>query len=841
MHLLPLRLLLSGSVIGSFLAPPQETPPAATERALAEEAAAVAAGLADDLARSLTNRLRVLDVAAHPDDEDGALLCTYALQGAEIATVFSTRGEGGQNAIGSELFAQLGERREAETLAASRIVGSTPWFLGLPDFGFSKRADEAFARWGGRDEVVRRLTWILRRLRPHLVFTNHPQTGGHGHHQATSIALHEAVVAAADPARYPEQLTDGLAVWSADALFVRLWKGDPPPDTSLHLDYDLPSAQPDTTIAAVARSALMAHASQGPWSPLDPKERHETNYVLSWSARELRSLRELPSHTTRLLERAADAPFTVDDLLALLATPGFTGANAPSEERVSEWLTALTGIDVTLVDELADAPRHALLAGESLPCMVLLHGRDDLYRGASCAAALRKLELAVRIEGPATITARRTLDELAPDPEQREIWRNTFVHLLEIDVARNAAPSWPGPAETKSPYSGARGYPLALRVELRRPERPATTPAVHAAVATLRVPIEKSIAPSVLAELARDPLPLVRRPGSGVAHGSVRLTFPTGRVPNGALELHAPAGFRFATPSGTRPSLPIQLTAESNLATREEPRFEIAFTLEPQQLAAKAPDGTTRYTPIELPLTFDDGTVITTVHGAIAWIEVLPPTRSRVAFVAGSDGFTGSALTDLGVDWRPLTPERLAAEELREWTHVLLDARTLGTSETLRAQSPRLRDWIHHGGNVIVLYHKSGEWNPWVEKELVPAPLPLKLTDVRVCEEASLVSILTPGHDRLLHPNVILASDFDGWVQERALYLPDQSYDAGYQELLECADAGEEGHRGALLCWTGAEGGSFIYCALALSRQLRAGHSGAWRLLANLLEPARLP
>src|SRR5688572_12916962 len=188
--ILHLALVAIVALASAAAAHPQE---ATSESSLTREATA-AATLPDAMRRELECRLRILDVAAHPDDEDGALLRLFAAQGAETFTLFSTRGEGGQNAIGDDLSRALGSRREAETIAASRAVGSTPWFLGFPDFGYSKRADETFARWGGREEVVRRLAWAIRRLRPHRVFTNHPQTTGHGHHQATSIALHEAVV-----------------------------------------------------------------------------------------------------------------------------------------------------------------------------------------------------------------------------------------------------------------------------------------------------------------------------------------------------------------------------------------------------------------------------------------------------------------------------------------------------------------------------------------------------------------------------------------------------------------------------------------------------------------------
>src|SRR6185436_8333189 len=111
--------------------------------------------------------------------------------------------------------------------------------------------------------------------------------------------------------------------------------------------------------------------------------------------------------------------------------------------------------------------------------------------------------------------------------------------------------------------------------------------------------------------------------------------------------------------------------------------------------------------------------------------------------------------------------EAFAAADLARFTTVVLDVRTLGASEPLRKQSPRLRDWIEKGGHVVVLYHKGSEWNPYVKDGLVPAPLPLEIGGQRVCEEESPVQFLRPFDELFLQPNVISPRDFDGWVQER--------------------------------------------------------------------------
>jgi len=184
-------------------------------------------GFADRAARAqlhqalldLTNPFTVLCVAAHPDDEDGSTLTVLRRKyGVHTVSLFSTYGEGGQNAVGPELYEELGVIRARETIAAAEVQGSEPHFLGMKDFGFSKSAEETFRAWGEK-EALRRMVLQIRQLRPDVVITNHDTTSGHGHHQATGRLILQAFDAAADPNQFPEQLTKA-PVWQCSRLGV---------------------------------------------------------------------------------------------------------------------------------------------------------------------------------------------------------------------------------------------------------------------------------------------------------------------------------------------------------------------------------------------------------------------------------------------------------------------------------------------------------------------------------------------------------------------------------------------------------------------------------------------
>lgn len=113
------------------------------------------------------NSLVLMGLAAHPDDEDGATLAYYAkLKNAKIYSLIYTRGEGGQNEIGTSLYDDLAELRTQETFEAAKLLGAETYFLNFRDFGFSKTAKETFHIWGGKDAVLARVVYYIRKLRP---------------------------------------------------------------------------------------------------------------------------------------------------------------------------------------------------------------------------------------------------------------------------------------------------------------------------------------------------------------------------------------------------------------------------------------------------------------------------------------------------------------------------------------------------------------------------------------------------------------------------------------------------------------------------------------------------
>ena len=180
------------------------------------------AGLRLELLR-LGTTARLMQVVAHPDDEDGGML-TLEARGRGVSTLLMTlnRGEGGQNKIGSNLSDVLGVLRAEELLASDQYYGVQERFSRVADFGFSKSADETFQKWGGHDTALRDMVRVIRTFRPDVLVARFSGTerDGHGHHQASSILAKEAFRAAADPKRFPEQIAAGLAPWQAKKFYI---------------------------------------------------------------------------------------------------------------------------------------------------------------------------------------------------------------------------------------------------------------------------------------------------------------------------------------------------------------------------------------------------------------------------------------------------------------------------------------------------------------------------------------------------------------------------------------------------------------------------------------------
>ena len=778
----------------------------------------------------LTNTWTVMCVAAHPDDEDGTTLTVLRRRdGAHTVSLFSTYGEGGQNAVGPELYEELGVIRAQETIRAAKIQGSEPYFLGLKDFGFSKSADEAFKVWG-HDEALRRMVLKIRELRPDVIITHHDTTSGHGHHQATGRLIIEAFDAAADPKRFPEQLNQ-VKPWQAQRLFVRVFGANaqkPVGESERVFAVDPNEVDPvrGTSFAEQALAALQQHATQGPW----PKSITEL-----MRARRIET-GKLPLIRYRLVREAAGVPPLPQDA----ATP-WAGLELPAtlipditppkiEGRpLSSFLDRPDRVAAVLIGWRASRGLRALLKGD-IERFRLFESRFD-----------RALAVATGIS--LTLGSRDTV--LVPGVQSTFLidLTNLSMRAVHVDDLR---------------FNGG-GEPVRLDIAdvlLPGTETNVNVDSTTSKNATLTVPQEEHLYDglflgrnfeatdlvdfdgakfSLRAELALPVVPAVEIKSISPSP-CVRTEETLGWCDAFKVTLlnHLATPFRgnmeiVAANGGHTRSAIYQLVLGPN-EQRDDTLAIHDANRDRETLKERRMSGSVNFS-IKL---LDSTDLITKRTVPVVYSAARVAQNLRVGYVPSFDQTLERSLAALGVSSKALTGDEIKSADLSIYNTIIIDNRGYEAHPELIAANSRLLDFVKAGGTLIVFYHKDNEWNP-DEKKNRPqlAPYPIILDDKRVTDETAPITFIRPRHPLLNSPNRITAADFSNWIQERGLYYPKQ-WDTHYTEIFSTSDPGEPPLIGGVLVAQHGKG-NYIYTSMVWYRQLRAGVPGAYRMFANMI------
>jgi hypothetical protein len=217
----------------------------------------------------------------------------------------------------------------------------------------------------------------------------------------------------------------------------------------------------------------------------------------------------------------------------------------------------------------------------------------------------------------------------------------------------------------------------------------------------------------------------------------------------------------------------------------------------------------------------------------IRMADVRPPAVGPIGYVRGASDRVPEALRRAGVPVELLDAGALARGDLARYRVIVIGCRAYETDTALASHTDRLLEWVRGGGHLVVQYQQY----EFTRGGYAPYPLTINQPHDRVTDEASPVRVLDPAHDVFHVPNVIGAPDWDGWPQERGLYLAG-TWDPAYQPLLEMGDPGRPPVRGGLLVARyGA--GTYVYTGLSFFRALPAGAPGAMRLFFNILALGR--
>ncbi len=852
---------------------------------------AIEAGL---ILRQLDGVKRVLVVAAHPDDEDTALLTTLQRGwGVEAAYFSFTRGEGGQNLIGTELGEGLGIIRSGELLAARTIDGAQQFFGRAFDFGYSKAAEETFAKWP-RERVLSDLVWTIRRFRPHVLITmwSGAERDGHGQHQVSGLLAREAFDAAGDATRFPEQVAAGAAPWSPLKLYRRpLFELGA---TSIEIDTGTLDPLLGLTHHQVAMDSRSQHRSQdfGTALPLGPRVTRlslvssrvggsPTDPLLAGIDTTLASLAADLGETARVDVRAyreaiARAGGSLHATRPESALPSLAEALRRLERLRA---AARTGGESELrreLDRRAGLLTRALLAVAGV--RVELRARDDVLvpgqtvlveaRVWSGAGATLELDPPA-IEAPSGWSVEGIAPDVETEPDDEGPFARFFRRedtVFDPSVRARLGPGelglWryavtvPADEPPASPWflehpRDGDLYQWPAAPDLRAlPFRPPpllgrVAAAVSAAGERFDVEVEDPLRyRAVDGATGESWRPLQVAPRISVAAAAPTLIWPVGRpgsrvlafrissfardVTAGEIGLDLPPGWR-AVPETT----PFELAGEGAART-------VGFTVEP-------PAGETEGEFFARPRIRIAGnavparraTIIDYPHieprllaGDAAVRIVRFPVRvadRRIGYVMGSGDDGPEAIRHLGLEVELIEAGDWEAERLDRFDTIVLGVRAYEVREDLIAANAELLAWAERGGTVVVQYNRY-EFN---RGAYAPYPISIGRPAPRVTEEDAPVTFADPRAPVLSEPNRLGPADFEGWVQERGLYFPDQ-WDERYQAPLEMADTGEPPSRGGLLAAPLGRG-LYIHTSLSFFRQLRAGVPGAFRLWANLL------
>ncbi|MBT8321330.1 MAG: hypothetical protein KJO90_06635 [Eudoraea sp.] len=202
----------------------------------------------------------------------------------------------------------------------------------------------------------------------------------------------------------------------------------------------------------------------------------------------------------------------------------------------------------------------------------------------------------------------------------------------------------------------------------------------------------------------------------------------------------------------------------------------------------------------------------------------------NIGYIPGAGDNVPESLRQIGYNVQLVEPEDIQQGELNKYDAIVVGIRAYNVSEDLKFKQPILMEYVKNGGTLVLQYNTAGRRDrPFTQL----APYPLKLSRDRVTDENSEVNFLAASHPVLNFPNPITKKDFEGWVQERGLYFPDE-WDERFTPVLSMNDEGESAKSGSLLV-TSYGKGHYIYTGLSFFRELPAGVPGAYKLFTNIL------
>jgi LmbE family N-acetylglucosaminyl deacetylase len=841
--------------------------------------------------------VRILQIIAHPDDESAGTLTWLARKAHTRTALFSfTRGDGGQNILGNEKYEAMGLLRTGELLEACKYYGVELYFGSAFEFGFSKSGEETLSKWG-HDPTLEELVRFIRTWKPIIIISRFQGTAadGHGHHQAAGILAKEAFRAAGDPARFPDQIKQGLSPWQAKSLFCSAMggmegsRGSGPPQQDAASIVRIPVGDYDPVLGRsyreIGSEGYSKHRSQGNGMGFALPGRSYESFRLMDSTIGNQSqgggfFSGIDTSLEGILDLAdsekAAIPFLRADLAAAAKAgnealdnyqAGRTRESAEAVRRGAEVLTqslrklASSPLGKIHKDLLSDAVQEKLEDFQKAIGAVL--GIELLARAdAATATPGQTVELTTYFfnRGAEEVELKRM--ELLPErgyklssqenlPYGKVSAGESRISKSAVSISQDAKvtePFWYRKNSTDNRYTFRPTSNIFAPfeksvIEVRAiysyqgTEVPIIEPALAQGGDALRGSnfIEFQIVPAVSIKLLPGSMiaPVSKKPQTRRFQVSVLNNETSGIQGNARLVI--PSGWSAAPAE-----------AQFSLSRKREIRNMTFLVTIPGgtpagifsvDAVAETNRGEFRrgYNVVSYPENWTRN-IYTQSSAKLEVFDIKVASDVIVGYIMGSGDEVPQALEQLGAKVQLLTGDELSFGDLNHFSAIITGVRAYNVNEDLQTNNQRLLQYAEQGGLLIVQYNQPlrGGPGPAAAPGFPYGPYPMTISaNDRITVEESPLTILEPSNPVFTTPNKITDADFTGWVQERGLYFMG-SWDSRYTPLLSGHDPGEDPKNGGML-WTRYGKGYYIFTAYAWFRQLPAGVPGAFRIFANLL------
>lgn len=781
----------------------------------------------------MRNLVNVLYVAAHPDDENTRFLA-YMVNDRHIRTAYLslTRGDGGQNILGSEQGEALGLIRTHELMEARKLDGAGQYFSRAIDFGFSKTNEETFLHWP-QYLLTYDAVWVMRKFRPDVVICRFPPDtmAGHGQHAASAIIAAKAFQMTGDKMQYTEQLKYYPA-WQPKRLLQNTYRFGSRNTTSedqfkMQVGQYVPSL--GMGVGELAGMSRSVHKSQGAGTPSVPGM--QTEYFKLIAGDNL---------TTSLFDgidttwNRVGRPDIEADLKAIQEHFDFLHPDA----SIRPLLTVCKKIE-TVTDEYWRREKLDEIDHTILDCTGLL---VELYAKQPQTTAGSSLPFTLHViarshtpvelnaihwgNGDSTLNMRIAIDTM-----------HTFEHAIAIPAGTPLTqPYWLANVHPEKDL-----YSIPHDTLLGLPETPNNLNAmldlkIDGQNFTVKVPLSYKKLDPVKGDVVEQ-LRIV--PGATVAFSAGLIITGADGSASASVRVHTFKNIKDGVLTVAGDKTDIAVIKNINLPSGSDTLIPIAIS--PAQANAQgANDFILTASLVAQGETFDKTQHLIQYNHIPALQYFTTPaakvlranwkcTAKRIGYIEGAGDYIPTFLRLAGLEVDVLKESDLTnAANLKKYDAIVTGIRAVNVEKRMAYWLPVLLKYAEDGGTLIMQYNTLQDMST-----TKLGPYPFTLSDRRVTEENAQVNFVDAKARLLNYPNRITDSDFSGWVQERGLYFP-SVWDEKYTPLFSMNDAGEQPLSGSTLYARWGKG-NYIYTSLSFSRQLPAGNKGAIRLFMNML------